>query len=202
MTLDSDQTVTSKQRLMRTAKSLFAHNGYEATSTASIARGAMTSESQLVRYFGGKAGLLEAIFNRSWQALNPLIHEKVVGATSARQALLTVLEILMNQFENDQELAVIFLFEGRRIRGAEHEVFISKGFVKFNQLIRTLVQRGKAEGRIRPDLKDGALAAALIGAAEGMVRERLIAQRLGDEPPFEISDLAAVVDALLGGLSG
>ena len=43
--------------------------------TASIAREAGSSESQLIRYFGGKAGLLEAIFNESWTALNAVVEQ-------------------------------------------------------------------------------------------------------------------------------
>ena len=52
----------SRARLLAAGKSLFARLGYEFTSTATIARDAGTSESQLIRYFGSKAGLLETIF--------------------------------------------------------------------------------------------------------------------------------------------
>ena len=55
----ADNTQTSRSRLLNAGKSLFARNGYEQTSTAAIAREAGSSESQLIRYFGGKAGLLE-----------------------------------------------------------------------------------------------------------------------------------------------
>ena len=60
---------TSRDRLLSAGKTLFGRLGYEQTSTAAIAREAGTSESQLVRYFGGKSGLLEAIFNQAWEGL-------------------------------------------------------------------------------------------------------------------------------------
>ena len=44
--------------------------GYEQTATSAIARAAGTSESQLMRYFGGKVGLLEALFDEAWADLN------------------------------------------------------------------------------------------------------------------------------------
>jgi len=71
--MELDSTLTSRGRLLLSGKTLFARNGYEQTSTSAIAREAGSSESQLVRYFSGKSGLLEAIFNESWKPLNETI---------------------------------------------------------------------------------------------------------------------------------
>lgn len=199
--LDPDSTLSSRLRLLIAAKRLFAQNGYEATSTASIARSAQTSESQLVRYFGGKAGLLEAIFDASWEAINPAIQERVIGATTGREAILTVLQLLMESFHDDHDLAIIFLFEGRRIRGSAHEIFISEGFVKFRKLVLTLIGRAKTEGSIRSELDDNALSTGLIGAAEGMIRDRLVAERLGQEIPYTREQVAGVMNAFIDGLA-
>src|SRR5436305_722548 len=88
MTLvDPDSTQSSRRRLLEAGKALFARFGFEQTSTAIIAREAGTSESQLVRYYKGKAGLLEAIFNDCWAALNQHVQGVVVAATDAREAL-------------------------------------------------------------------------------------------------------------------
>src|SRR5438132_13349793 len=115
MSLDADNTQTSRRRLLESGKSLFAKYGFEQTSTASIAREAGTSESQLVRYYRSKAGLLEAIFNDSWRGLNQSIQDVVVGATDAREALSGVLETVSSAFGSDPDLAYLLLFEGRRI---------------------------------------------------------------------------------------
>ena len=40
-------------------------------TTSAIARMAGTSESQLIKHFGSKEGLLEAIYDEAWQRLNP-----------------------------------------------------------------------------------------------------------------------------------
>ena len=99
MTLvDADNTQTSRRRLLEAGKALFARFGFEQTSTAIIAREAGTSESQLVRYYKGKAGLLEAIFNDCWAALNQHVQGVVVAATDAREALAGVLETVTEAF--------------------------------------------------------------------------------------------------------
>src|SRR5919206_5125097 len=99
MTSDlGDNTQTSRQRLLEAGKSLFSKLGFEQTSTAAIAREAGTSESQLVRYYRSKVGLLEAIFNENWRELNHQIQQVVVAATDAKEALTGVLQCITEAF--------------------------------------------------------------------------------------------------------
>src|SRR5687768_1725706 len=133
-------------RLLNAGKTLFAKNGYEQTSTAAIAREAGSSESQLIRYFGGKAGLLEAVFNDSWLPLNEAVQEHVQEAKHGRDAIIRILVLLIQAFSRDHDIAFLFLFEGRRLRGGSHEVLLSKGFVQFLQVIDMLIQRGRDDG--------------------------------------------------------
>jgi AcrR family transcriptional regulator len=200
MTVDPDATHTSRERLLEAGKSLFARLGYEQTSTAAIAREAGTSESQLVRYYRGKAGLLEAIFNENWRELNQHIQQVVVAATDAREALAGVLETVTEAFGRDPALAYLLLFEGRRIRGAASEIILSKGFVEFDHLLHVLIGRGKRDGTFRTDLNDNAVASALLGATESMIRDRLLAQRAGQPSPYTDQEIRATFFALLNGL--
>jgi TetR/AcrR family transcriptional regulator, fatty acid metabolism regulator protein len=200
MTSDPDSTQTSRQRLLDAGKSLFAKLGFEQTSTAAIAREAGTSESQLVRYYRSKVGLLEAIFNQSWNELNTAIQKVVVAATDAREALVGVLECITEAFGKDPALAYLLLFEGRRIRGATSEIILSKGFIEFDNLLHVLIHRGKRDGTFRTDLNDDALASALLGATEAMIRDRLLAQRAGRPLPYNDQEIRAIFFALLHGL--
>jgi len=190
--IDGDSTQTSRRRLLEAGKALFARLGYEQASTAAIAREAGSSESQLIRYYRSKAGLLEAISDESWSALNGRIQQVVMAATSAAEALQATVDTLSDAFDADGELAFVLLFEGRRIR--------SKGFAGFENMLHILVQRGKKDGTIAPDLPENAVVFALFGAMENMARERLQAVRAGEEPPVSESDLRIVFRALLWGL--
>ena len=197
---DPDSTHSSRDRLLEAGKSLFARLGFEQTSTAAIAREAGTSESQLVRYYRSKVGLLEAIFNDNWRELNHRIQAVVVGAKDAREALAGVLETITDAFGRDPALAYLLLFEGRRIRGASSEILLSKGFVEFDSLLHVLIHRGKRDGSFRDDLNDNALAAAILGAAEAMIRDRLLAHRAGSPLPYSDQDIRAIFLALLNAL--
>ena len=194
------ETQSSRDRLLSSAKQLFAQNGYEQTSTASIAREAGTSESQLVRYFESKAGLLEAIFNESWQELNEEISGVVSSASSGRAAILGVLGALIEAFGKDHDLATLFMLEGRRIRGTAHEVMMSKGFERFAALLQQLIRKAQSDGSFRKKFSEAAIEAAIIGAAEGMIRERLLAERSGRPNPFGIEEIRRVFGAILESL--
>lgn len=200
MAFDGDNTTTARRRLLDTGKALFAQNGFEQTPTSQLAREAGTSESQLVRYYKTKAGLLEAIFNESWSALNQAIQEVVVGAPDTREALVGVLQTMTAEFGKDVDLAYLLLFEGRRIRGDAHEIFVSRGFRDFESLLGLLIKRGKRDGTFLAELDDRALSCALLGATESMIRERVRARRAGEPDPFTDEAIVSVFEALLTGL--
>src|SRR6185295_13117897 len=167
-------------RLLNAGKMLFARNGYEQTSTAAIARESGSSESQLIRYFGGKAGLLEAIFNESWMSLNQAVQQQIEESVHGRDAIIRILSLMIQAFGRDHDIAFLFLFEGRRLRGNSHEVLLSKGFVQFLQVLDMLIQRGRDDGSFRKDIEPKVLCSAMLGCAEGMVRDHILSERNHD----------------------
>lgn len=200
MILDPESTQTARTRLLAAGKSLFARLGYEQTSTLAISRDAFTSESQLVRHFDGKAGLLAAIFEESWRPLNESVQSVVADASNARDAVLTVFSTMMAAFGRDPELAFLFLFEGRRVRGGT-EIVLTKGFLDFSELLHRLVRRGQKDGSFPATFEAPVLATAMMGAAEGLIRERVIAQRAGRPVPYTDEEMLGVFGAMLGGIS-
>jgi AcrR family transcriptional regulator len=197
--VDLENTQTSRTRLLNAGKMLFSKLGYEQTSTAAIAREAGSSESQLVRYFGGKSGLLEAIFNTAWAPLNEEIRTHIEESEHGRDAILRVLSLVITMFSRDHEIAFIFLFEGRRVRG--QEVILSKGFLQFADLICSLVKRGQADGSFPQDVDEHVLTSAMLGCAEGMMRDRLIIERSGQKNPFDDATIRAVFETMVNGLA-
>ena len=191
---------SSRARLLHAGKALFARLGYENTSTSAVAHQAETSESQLIRYFGSKAGLLEAIFDEAWKPLNARVHDLLADARSGREAVEGVLGAVLGAFERDDQLATLFLFEGRRIRGGDTGVKLSHGFLEFTDVIHRLIRRGQKDGSFEPALESSALASAIMGAAEAMVRERVLARRSG-ERVFSDKQVQKIFGAMLDGFA-
>ena len=188
-------------RLLNAGKTLFAKNGYEQTSTAAIAREAGSSESQLIRYFGGKAGLLEAIFNDSWAALNDAVQLQLSAEDTGRTGILKLLGLMITALSRDHDIAFLFLFEGRRMRSGSHEVIISRGFQQFIEVVNALIEKGRNDGSFRSDIQTNVLCSALFGCAEGMVRDRVLAERNNKPEPFTEEEIIRAFTAMVNGLA-
>ena len=192
-----EQPESADERLLKSAKKLFAQRGYEQTSTAAIAREAGTSESQLVRHFGGKRRLLAAVFDRGWDGLNVQITQKVRTATDSISAIETVFANVVAALHRDQDLAYLFLFEGRRIREGGRQVELSEGYQQFARFLHQLIRAAQQAGRIDSGLPATALASALMGAAEGMIRDGMIAKLSNRTQPFSHNQVRHVFAAFL-----
>ena len=190
----------SRERLLAAAKSLMASEGYEGTTTAAIARYAGTSESQLVRYFGNKPGLLNAVFDTAWTSLNSRINESINSADTGHDALLAILSLFLIALQADPELATLMVFEGRRLRSNVQGVSLSSGYMSFEEKLMDLIRSCQDEGSIAPSLKAPAIFAALLGMAEGMLRDRLILRRTGHRAAYDQDDIRLVFAAMLDGL--
>ena len=198
---DGESTHSSRSRFIAAARELFLQHGYDATSTALIAREAGSAETQMIRLFGGKAGLLEAVFNESWKPLNEKLQSIAASARSGREAILKVLSAMIAAFGSDPNLAFLMLLEERRLRGDGREVSVSKGLAEFSGLVQELISRGQRDGSLEAALDGVALRSALMGAAEAMIRDRAIAQREGRAASFSRASIRSVFEFMLGGVS-
>ena len=199
--LSETSPLSSRERLLDSAKRLFAAHGYEQSATSAIAREAGTSESQLMRYFGGKVGLLDALFDEAWKQLNLRVERAVAATSDSRNALLNGLQAIVSALARDANLATLFLFEGRRVRGEEPRVRLSRGFVHFSETIRGLVRQAQSIRTIDPTLDANAVTSSVIGATEAMIRDRLLA-KTSTSRGFAEREIRRTLSAMLDGFGG
>jgi AcrR family transcriptional regulator len=187
----------SRTRLLLAGRQLFAENGYESTSTASIARLAGTSESQLIKHFGGKAGLLDAIFVDGWTTLTGWLQQELSPTSSPIDRLRAIPRLMFEALNRDPELRQLLLLEGRRIRKEGRLSTLTDGFLGFVKLVDATLEDMRQNGQLRSDLNPQAIRSALIGLTEGVLRDRLIAERAGHPAEFTVENIGALVDALI-----
>ena len=107
------QDYSVEVRILTAAKSLYAEKGHRETKLREIASKARTSESQVVKYFQSKAGVLDALLSqariRIQDALNVLQKEKEDPVL----ILKTIPSLLLDIFDKDPELLKVYLFNNR-----------------------------------------------------------------------------------------
>ena len=193
--------VPTHKRILQAAKKLFASRGYEHSSTSAIARQAGTSESQLMKHFGSKAGLLEAIFNEGWTQIAEEARAASRELTSPEEKLLAIAGCVLRHLEGDQELRLLVLLEGRRIRREGPVVALTEGFLGFVGMIDGVLSEMRAMNLLRPELNPQAVRSALMGMIEGMMRDRYLAAQLGFPADFQPAQLQDMLGLALASFS-
>ena len=188
---------SSRDRLREAAKALFAERGFEATTTAAICRLAGTSQSQLTKHFTDKQGILEAVFEHTWEQINPAVQLATESIASPRDKLKILTDMILGFLEKDHVIRTLFLLEGRRIRGDGHMVVLVPGFIGFIKTVDGILKELATRGDLKPGLHPQAFRSALIGAVEGMLRDHMLARTSRLPASFTEDDIRAMVSSLL-----
>src|SRR5882762_3106368 len=189
---------TTHDRILRVSKTLFANRGYEHTSTSAIARLAGTSESQLMKHFGNKSGLLEAIFTAGWNEITEQARQAAENFTESMDKLQAISTTALRHLERDQELKLLYLLEGRRIRKEGQMVALTEGFLGFVRLVDSVLKDMHENGRLRAGVNPQAVRSALMGMLEGMLRDRFLCDRLGFPADFNLQQVQEMLACVLG----
>jgi AcrR family transcriptional regulator len=193
--------VPPHDRLLHAAKQMFAADGFENTSTAAIARAAGTSESQLIKHFKSKEGLLEAIFHAAWAKMS-YVFTAVDVVQSPREKLRMMMELMLNAFDSDPELKELMLFEGRRLRKEGGRLVLTDGYVQFMRKIDDILESFAKEGNLNLKVSVSAVRSAMIATLEGMLRDQVVARRMNFPTSSSTDEIRKVFSMMLDGFLG
>jgi AcrR family transcriptional regulator len=189
--------LSSRDRILQAGRELFAGEGYENTTTSAIARRAGTSESQLIKHFSSKEGLLEGIFDQAWQRMAHGVEHIREGEAPALERLRALVELMMAAMEGDRQLRTLMLLEGRRIRKRGRMVLMTRGFQQATAVLDGILRELQEAGTLRPGLHPQAVRSALMGAFEGLMRDQLLAERADYPAHYDGAELRAVFRTML-----
>jgi AcrR family transcriptional regulator len=188
---------SSRDRVRESAKTLFAERGFEDTTTAAICRLAGTSQSQLIKHFTDKRGVLEAIFEYAWEQINPAVRLATESIASPREKLRVLIDMVLSFMEKDRAIQTLFLLEGRRMRGDGHMIVLVPGFIEFIKMLDEILKELAAKGELAPDIHPQAFRSALMGAIEGMLRDHMLARGSRFPASYAEADMRAMISSLI-----
>jgi TetR/AcrR family fatty acid metabolism transcriptional regulator len=186
-----------RRLLLDAAVRVFARKGYHAARVGDIAEEAGVAYGLLYHYFDSKDDVLRSVFRETWRALIETIKRVEEGEDEPREQLRKVAEILLRSWRRDPDLVRVLVLEVTRSQHLAEEM---DEIVASFAAIQEIVERGQADGSIRPDL-DARLASYVF---YGAIDELLTGWVLGRLPDTE-EDLAraeyTVVEIVTGGLA-
>jgi AcrR family transcriptional regulator len=192
-------TPSTRERLLAAGKDFFSAEGYENTTTAAIARRAGTSESQLIKHFGSKEGLLEAILEAAWTRLDPGMRQVVQQADSAVRRLLSLCDFVLAALERDRKLRTLILLESRRVRKRAQQVLITNGFRRFVGLLDAALLEMQLKGLLRDGTPVEVVRSAWLGATEGLLRDQLLGDLMDFPARYTHQDVSQASRLVLAG---
>jgi AcrR family transcriptional regulator len=137
----------TRQRLARAALEHFTTRGYEATTTAQIAKKAGVSEGAIYRHFTGKQHLLNEVYRAAVRWALELVREAEAAGGTPREQLARLAQALTQAA--GREAAVVRLFFLQR-HGELLDQESRDAAQQFHQGLERLLAQGKADGSVRP----------------------------------------------------
>jgi AcrR family transcriptional regulator len=159
-----------------------------------IAREARTSESQLVKHFGSKEGLLEAVFEDGWSRLRMQM-ANLQTISSPQKQLKALMHMVVQLFNEDRELRDLMLLEGRRIRREGKMIMITRSYTEFVALIDKLIER--AEESRPSEYPVQLMRSSLMNMFEGLLRDLVMHERFGYPAGYSVSQAEKFAGALV-----
>jgi len=190
----AERTEATRTALMGAARRLFTERGYEAVATEEIVRAAGVTRGALYHHFGGKAELLEAVYERLEAESTERVARVVLGSDlhSPLDAMKAGVEAFLDECA-EPELQRIALHDAPAVLGWDRwrEIAAANGL----GLIEASLSAAIEAGEIRP-LPVKPTAHLLLGALDEAAM--LVAR---SEEPGSRTEVTAVLVALLDGFA-
>jgi AcrR family transcriptional regulator len=190
----AERREATRGALLAAARRLFAERGYEAVPAEEVVAAAGVTRGALYHHFGGKPGLLDALYEQLEGELTQRIGAVVLdsGAASPLVAMRAAVAAFLDECSR-QEIRQIVLHDAAAVLGWERwrEVAAAQGL----GLIEASLAAAIDAGEVRP-LPIGVTAHVLMGALD----EAALLVAASDDPAVR-EDAEAALFALLDGLA-
>jgi len=105
------QTVHSKERILKTAVSLFARQGFAETGVREIANTADVNLSMISYFFGSKKGVLKTILDNFFAGYLAIAREELAGSGDIHSRLEQFVTASVNYFDEQKDSLIITISE-------------------------------------------------------------------------------------------
>ena len=167
---------STKNRIIASAKRLFAEQGYQKTTVVDISRRAGLSEAALYEYFHGKEDLLLTIPDLWVSELIKGLEDQLFGIKGAFNKLRKYLWWNMRRIEQDPlDAKIVYLFLKTNANFMKTEVY-SNVKILYSHLIE-IFEEGKKSGEMKQDLDPYLARNVFVGTMDHLVTRWLLKDR-------------------------
>ncbi|MBI5025776.1 MAG: TetR/AcrR family transcriptional regulator [Nitrospirae bacterium] len=164
-----------RELILKAATRVFARKGYHASRTVEIANEAGVAEGTLYNYFKSKEDLLISIFEENWKMFLKAAKEIASLSVHPDEKIDAILDLSLNMFGKDKDIAEVILVELRQSRKIFSEKHISM-VLDFLEILESVIAEGIEKGIYRKDIDTKVVRAILFGTVEGVLLSWILSQ--------------------------
>lgn len=166
----------TKERIIESAKQLFADQGYQKTTIMDISKRAGLSDAALYEYFRGKEDLLIAIPDLWIRELLEDLDEQLFGIKGAVNKLRKFLWWYLRRVENSPlDAKIVYLHLKTNSNFLANEVY-SKVKLFYSQIL-DIFEEGRASGEFKANLVPSLARDVFVGTTDHLVTRWLLKDR-------------------------
>jgi TetR/AcrR family fatty acid metabolism transcriptional regulator len=163
----------TRERIINSAKKLFAEQGYQKTTIVDISRRAGLSEAALYEYFQGKEALLLMIPDLWVSELVRDLDEQLFGVKGAVNKLRKYLWWYMRRVEESPlDAKIVYLFLKTNANFLNTEVY--SNVKNFYSYLVDIFEEGRKSGEMKADLNPRAARDIFIGTMDHIISRWLL----------------------------
>ncbi len=163
----------TRDRIINSAKRLFAEQGYQKTTIVDISRQAGLSEAALYDYFQGKEDLLQMIPDLWVSELLRDLEEQLFGIKGAVNKMRKYLWWYMRRVEQSPlDAKIVYLFLKTNANFLNTEVY--SNVKKLYSHIVDIFEEGRKSGEMKPDLDPRVARDILVGTMDHIISRWLL----------------------------
>lgn len=159
-----DEAADVRDRLLDAATQLFAERGHETVSLREIGSAAGVTPAMVSYYFGDKIGLLEAVFERTFENLLAEV-TRVLGTPSDESVLSRLSRAQVSAGATAPWLPRFVFREVISPDSPMRERFVERFASRASRIITAQIQEEIDSGRVRADIEPSLLILSMIGMA-------------------------------------
>jgi len=181
-----------RDRILRAAVKIFSRNGFFNSKVSEIARAAEVADGTIYLYFRNKDDLLISLFEEKMGEVVADVRRRTAVGRNALEKLKIFIENHMDLLERESGLVEVLQVELRQSTKFLKDYTPVK-FFEYLEIISDILEEGKREGVLRPDMNVSIARRAIFGALDELSLTYILSRKPKYHPAVTAAELCRLL---------
>lgn len=181
-----------RDRILRAAVTIFSRKGFFNSKVSEIARAASVADGTIYLYFRNKDDLLISLFEEKMGEVVADVRRRTAAGGNALEKLKIFIGNHMDLLERESGLVEVLQVELRQSTKFLKDYTPVK-FFEYLEIISEILEEGKREGVLRPDLNVAIARRAIFGALDELSLTYILSRKQKYHPTVTAAELCRLL---------